>query len=435
MAPEEHAADVVVLVDQLRLLGNDIDPARHRGAGLFHHRLRGVLLLDPFVVDTPHRGIVLPRAGGEAVVAWQRVRVGAHVGSALHVVVAAEDVGAAARHANIAQRQLHDAGGAHDGVADGVLGLAHAPHQRAGAVLGHDLGDHVDLGLGHAADFLHLVRRPLGEHLLLDLVDAVDAVVQELLVFPAVLEDVVQHAEQEGDIGARADPHVMVGFGCRAGVTRIDHDHLAAVFLGMQQVQHRNRVRLGRVGADIQRRAGVLHIVVRVGHRTVAPGIGHAGHRGGVADTCLVVGVVGAEERHPLAQQVGALIAVLGGADEEHRIRACLLADLLHPGGDLVERLVPADALVLAVYQLHRVLQAVLAVAVLAQRGALGAVRAHVDRRIEDRLLADPHAVLHHRIHRAAHRTMAADGAAHHDIVLALAAARGAPCICGIRPA
>ena len=34
--------------------------------------------------------------------------------------------------------------------------------------------------------------------------------------------------------------------------------------------------------------------------------------------------------------------------------------------------------------------------AVLAHRGALGAVRAEVDRRVEHRLLADPHAVLHH---------------------------------------
>ena len=35
-------------------------------------------------------------------------------------------------------------------------------------------------------------------------------------VFPAVLEDVVQQAEQERDVGARADAHVLVGLGRRA---------------------------------------------------------------------------------------------------------------------------------------------------------------------------------------------------------------------------
>ncbi|MNS87821.1 hypothetical protein D3C72_1217760 [compost metagenome] len=359
---------------------------------------------------------MLPRAGGQAVVARQRVGVGAHVGGALHVVVAAEDVGAAARHADIAKRQLHDARGAHDRIADGVLGLAHAPHQRAGAVLGHDLGHHLHLRLGHAADFLDLVGRPLGHDLFLDLVHAVDAVLQVLLVFPAVLEDVVQHPKEERDVGTRANAHIVLRLGRGARVARIDHDHLAAVLLGVQQVQHRHRVRLRRVGADIQRRFRVLHIVVRVGHRTVAPGVGHARHRGGVADARLVVGVVGAEERHPLAQQVGLLVAVLGRADEEHRVRAGLLADLLHLRGDLVQRLVPADALVLAVDQLHRVLEPVFAVAVLAQRRALGAVRAQVDGRVEHRLLAHPHAVLDHRVGRAADRAVRAHGALHLDL-------------------
>jgi hypothetical protein len=74
------------------------------------------------------------------------------------------------------------------------------------------------------------------------------------------------------------------------------------------------------------------------------------------------------------------------------------LAQLQHLGADLVQRLVPADALVLAAHQLHRVLQAVLAVAVLAQRRALGAVRAQVDGRVEHRLLPHPDAVLDHRV-------------------------------------
>ena len=140
VAPEEQAAQVAFLVDQLVLLEHAVDPARHRHAGLGHHARR-VLLLDPLEVDAPDLGEVLPRAFGQAVVAGQRVGVGADVGGALHVVVAAEDVGAAAADADVAQRQLQQARGAHDGVADGVLGLAHAPDDGARAVLRHDGGD------------------------------------------------------------------------------------------------------------------------------------------------------------------------------------------------------------------------------------------------------------------------------------------------------
>jgi hypothetical protein len=90
-----------------------------------------------------------------------------------------------------------------------------------------------------------------------------------------------------------------------------------------------------------------------------------------VADAGLVVAVVGAPEAHELAQQVGLFVVVLGRADEVDRIRAAGFASALHLGGDFVERLVPADALVLAVDQLHRVAQAVFAVAVLAQGAPL----------------------------------------------------------------
>ena len=181
----------------------------------------------------------------------------------------------------------------------------------------------------------------------------------------------------------------------------------------MQHVQHRHRVRLGSVAADVQRRLGVLHVVVRVGHRAVAPGVGDAGDGGRVADAGLVVAVVRAPQADPLAQQVGLLVVVLGRADDEDRVGAARLLQLEHLGADLVERLVPGDLLVLAADELHRRAQPVLAMPVLAQRRALGAMRAEVDRRVEDRLLAHPDAVLDDGIDRAAHRAVAAHGALH----------------------
>src|SRR3546814_10627783 len=70
--------------------------------------------------------------------------------------------------------------------------------------------------------------------------------------------------------------------------------------------------------------------------------------------TRLIVVVVGAPEGAELAVEIGAFVAVLGTADEVHRIGPGLLADLQHLVADLVDRLIPADLLVFAVDQLHR---------------------------------------------------------------------------------
>jgi hypothetical protein len=102
------------------------------------------------------------------------------------------------------------------------------------------------------------------------------------------------------------------------------------------------------------------------------------------------------------------------------------LLQLEHLRADLVQRLIPADLLVLAVDQLHRRLEAIVAVAVLAQGGALGAVGAEVERRIEHRLLACPDAVLDHRVDGAADRAVATDGAADDRLGVAAAGASAA---------
>src|SRR5262249_15020332 len=102
----------------------------------------------------------------------------------------------------------------------------------------------------------------------------------------------------------------------------------------------------------------------------------------------------------------------LGGAEPIDRVRPGLGADVHELVADLVDRLVPRDLLPLAARQFHRVAQAALAVHELAHRGALGAVRAAVDRAIPARLLADPHAVRHFRRHGAAARAGGADALA-----------------------
>ena len=123
MAPEKDTTQVGILVDELIFLEHAVNPARDGDARLGHHAGGGKTVFDPVELDAPDLGEVLPGTFGNAVVARQGIWVGAHVGGTLHIVVTAEDVGATARLAHIAQGQLQDAGGTHHGVADGVLRL------------------------------------------------------------------------------------------------------------------------------------------------------------------------------------------------------------------------------------------------------------------------------------------------------------------------
>ena len=186
-------------------------------------------------------------------------------------------------------------------------------------------------------------------------------------------------------------------------------------------MQQTHRMRLGSVGAYVHRALAVLHVVVRIGHGAITPGVGDAGHRGGVTDARLMVAVVRAPEADQLAHQVSLLVVVLGGTYPVNGVRTAGLAQFQHAFTDFRECRIPADTLVLAVHQLHRVAQSELAMPVLTQRSALGAMRSEVDGRIEHRFLTHPDAVLDHRIDRAANRAMRA----HRSLDLDLAVADG----------
>ena len=185
--------------------------------------------------------------------------------------------------------------------------------------------------------------------------------------------------------------------------------------LAFQQMLQRHRMRFRRIAAHDDLRLGIADVVEAVGHRAVAPGIGHAGHRRRMADARLVVLVVGAPERRQLAEQISAFVGELGRAQPVDRVGPRLLADLLELVADLVDGLVPLDAGPLAVDHLHRIFQAAFAHHQFAHRGALGAMRAAIDRTIPARLLADPDAVGDFRRDRAADRAMRTDALADGD--------------------
>ena len=313
----------------------------------------------------------------------------------MHIVVAAEDVGAAARCAHVAQSQLQDAVSAGVVVAVGVLRPTHTPDHGAGTVVGQRPGHATQLltgGTGHTLDFF---GRPFG-NFGLDLIHPPDTGADELFVFPTVLEDVPQNAPNQRHVRTGTEADIFIGMcGC-AGEPRVAHDHGGVVLLfRFEQVEKRHRVRLGRVAADDEDGLGVVDVVVRVRHRTIAPGVCNTGHRGGVTDPCLVIHVVRAPIGGELAEQIRLLVIVLGRTQPIHGIRAAFVADLHHAVADLVDRLFPADALPFPVFFLHRVLQTTLTMRVIAHRCALGAVGAQVKRAVPARLLTCPDAVLH----------------------------------------
>jgi len=53
---------------------------------------------------------------------------------------------------------------------------------------------------------------------------------------------------------------------------------------------------------------GITDVVEAVGHRAVAPGVGHAGDGGRMTDARLVIVVVSAPERGDLSEQISTFV-------------------------------------------------------------------------------------------------------------------------------
>ena len=255
-----------------------------------------------------------------------------------------------------------------------MLGTTHTPDNGSRTVIDQGAGDTLKLsarGSGYPLDFLGV---PVF-HLFADLLHAVHTGTDEFLVFPAVFEDVPEQSPNQGYVGTGPEAHIFVGMGRRAGEARVTNNKWRVVlFLGFQDVQQRHRMRLGRVAPDNENGLGIVDVVVRVGHRTVAPGVGYTGDCGGVADPGLVVDVIGAPVSRKFAVEIRLFVVELRAAQPVHRIRAALIANLQHLVADFVDGLVPGDLLPLAIDHFHGVLQAPLAVGVFTHRSALGAV-------------------------------------------------------------
>src|SRR5690606_22780775 len=255
------------------------------------------------------------------------------------------------------------------GGSDRVVRLAHAPDDRRRLLGREHLGDALQLVTGDAGNRLHLVGGVLRDFLA-DLFHSVDALGDEFLVFPAVLEDVPEHAPDQRDVGAGPEPRIFRGVRGGAGEPGVHDDQVAIVqLLAFEQVLHGDRMRLGRVSAQNEHRLGVADVVVRIGHRAVAPGIGYAGNRRRMADTRLMVLIVRPPQGSELAEEIRAFVGELRRSHPVDGFRTGLLATLEKLVADAVDCLVPRDALPLTADQLHWIFQAAVAVHELAYAG------------------------------------------------------------------
>ena len=416
--PENHGPDVVGLVHVLLVFKDTVNPARYRDAGKI---LEGLFLAigagdavelagKPFGIFLPYARPMCPGALGQTIIAGQRVRQNTKVGRALHVVMAAEDVGTATRGTHVAQRKLEDAIRTRIVVAVGMLRTTHAPDHGAGAVVHQGPGHAAQLGTRCTGDALHLFGSPLG-HFGADLVHAPHPGADEFLVFPPVFENVPQDTPDQSHVRARTETHIFVGMGCGACETRVTHDQRRVVlFLRTQNMQQRNGVRLGGVASDNKDRAAVVDVVVAVGHGAVAPCIGNTRNGGRVTDPGLVIHVVRAPVGGEFAEQIGLFVGMLGRAKPVDAVRPAFFADFHHAVADLVDRLFPADALPLAALFLHRVFQTALAMGMFTNRCPLGAMGAQIERAVPAGLLPDPDAVAHLGHDGTADRAMRTNG-------------------------
>ena len=316
VAEHHHRLDAGALIDLLRRQIHRVEPPGRSDAGSFHVLLAAARLapgdrrhfiearLQPIVLDLPDARPMFPRAFDEAVIKRQRRHIEAEIGRALHIGVAAENVGAGSRRADIAGRETQDAEGAHVGGADGVLRRAHAPDQGRRLVLRKHFGDALQLLARHAGDALDFVGRPLRDFLA-HIVHAVDALADEFLVFPAVLENVPEHAPDHRNVGARADAHIFRRVRRGSRKARLDDDHVGAVqFFARQNMLQRNRMRPRRIAAHDDHGLGIANVVVGIRLRAVAPGVGDAGDRRRMANARLMIDRVRAPERAEFAEQI-----------------------------------------------------------------------------------------------------------------------------------
>src|SRR5215204_5331256 len=178
-----------------------------------------------------------------------------------------------------------------------------------------------------------------------------------LLEVLLVLEDVVDQAPQESDVGARSDGCVDVTHGARAREARVDVDELGALLLGDHGVPEADGVGLCHVGALDEDAVSVLQILQVGGGAAPTVRDAQTGHRRTVSYPRLVRDPQEPQRVEELGYKVILLVVYGGPADGGDRRRTAellaplvsflpvLVARLFDPLGDHTERLFQGEVL------------------------------------------------------------------------------------------
>ena len=145
-----------------------------------------------------------------------------------------------------------------------------------------------------------------------------------LAIDQIALDQDVDDAVEQREVGARLDRQVEVGQHRRLGDARIDDDQRARRV--RLEALPEDRMVVGDVRADQQDDVGALEVLVRAGRTVAAEGPLVAGDGAGHAERRVAVVVARAEaELHQLAERVELLGDELPGADDADGVRAVLL--------------------------------------------------------------------------------------------------------------
>ena len=320
MPHHEHCLQRVGLTDLILRQQRRVKPARAWDSRGLHQGLAGEARAHPVDVDLPHPAPMLPCLLGKTVIERQRRHIEAEIGGTLDIGVAAENICSSAGMTDIAGGEQQDATCPHICSSGRKLRLAHRPDQRRRLLVGENFGDMLDLGFRQTGDALDLVRRPFRDFLA-DILDAIDPLLDKFLVFPTVLENVPEHPVDRRDVNSGPHPDIFGRVRRGSRHSRVDDNEIRAVeLLALQNVLQRNRMRLGGVAAHQQNSLGVADVVIAVGHRAVAPGVGYPSDGGGVTDPGLVIGIVGSPEGGELAVEVGRFVGEFGRTEPVDRI-------------------------------------------------------------------------------------------------------------------
>ena len=173
------------------------------------------------------------------------------------------------------------------------------------------------------------------------------------LLDAVMLDGIVDHAADEGDVGSRAQFGEHVRYRAGAIETRVDVQDIGAALLGSRQPIHCDGMVLRRVSAHDQDDIGVQHVDPMVGHRSPTERGRQTGDRGAVSEPGLVLDVHQAEGPHEFHEEIGLLVVQRRAAEAGdglgavydspvHRCLESFIARLFDSRGDPLECPVPA---------------------------------------------------------------------------------------------